>query len=72
MSQTLLEQWKEIAYDEKADRGQLQRFWKEYFQIEKEIYEKLLMNPDEEVKGTVKELAEKYGQKVLTLSLIHI
>ena len=67
MSQTLLEQWKEIAYDEKADRGQLQRFWKEYFQIEKEIYEKLLTNPDEEVKGTVKELAEKYGQKVLTM-----
>ncbi len=67
MSKTLLDQWKEIAYDEKADRGQLQRFWKNYFQIEKEIYEQLLTNPDEEVKGTVKELAEKYGQEVLTM-----
>ena len=38
-----------------------------YFQIEKEIYEQLLSNPDEEVKGTVKELAEKYGQEVLTM-----
>ena len=28
---------------------------------------KLLSNPDEEVKGTVKELAEKYGQEVLTM-----
>lgn len=67
MSSTLLDQWKEIAYDEKADRGQLQRFWGTYFQIEKEIYEQLLSNPEEEVKGTVKELAEKYGQEVLTM-----
>ena len=67
MSHTLLEQWQSLAYNEKADRGQLQRFWGSYFQIEKEIYEKLLENPDEEVKGTVKELAEKYGQEVLTM-----
>lgn len=67
MSRTLLEQWQDIAYNEKADRGQLQKFWGTYFQIEKEIYEQLLSNPDEEVKGTVKELAEKYGQEVLTM-----
>lgn len=67
MSRTLLEQWKDIAYDESADRATLQRFWGTYFQIEKEIYEQLLSNPDEEVKGTVKELAEKYGQEVLTM-----
>lgn len=67
MSNTLLEQWRNIAYDESADRGQLQRFWGTYFQIEKEIYEQLLTNPDEEVKGTVKELAGKYGQEVLTM-----
>ena len=36
--------------------------------IEKEIYEKLLTNPDEEVKGTVKELAEKYGVEVFTMT----
>ena len=67
MSRTLLEQWKDIAYDESADRATLQRFWGTYFQIEKEIYEQLLSNPDEEVKGTVKELAEKFGQEVLTM-----
>ena len=67
MSHTLLEQWQSLAYNEKADRGQLQRFWGSYFQIEKEIYEQLLENTDEEVKGTVKELAEKYGQEVLTM-----
>lgn len=67
MSRTLLEQWKDIAYDETADRGKLQNFWESYFQIEKEIYEKLLSNPDEEVRGTVKELAERYGQDVMTM-----
>ena len=67
MSRTLLEQWKDIAYDETADRGRLQNFWGSYFQIEKEIYEKLLSNPDEEVRGTVKELAERYGQDVMTM-----
>lgn len=67
MSNTLLEQWRADAYNEQADRGQLQNFWSSYFQIEKEIYEKLLSNPEEEVKGTVKELAEKYGQDVMTM-----
>ena len=56
---TLYQQWQNIAYDETADRSQLEKFWGTYFQIEKEIYEKLLSNPDEAVKGTVKELAEK-------------
>ena len=67
MSRTLLEQWRDVAYNEKADRGQLQKFWGSYFQIEKEIYEQLLSNPDEEVRGTLKELAEKYNQSVMTM-----
>lgn len=36
---TLLEQWRDMAYDQKADRGKLQRFWAVYFNTEKEIYE---------------------------------
>ena len=64
---TLYQQWQNIAYDETADRSQLEKFWGTYFQIEKEIYEKLLSDPDEAVKGTVKELAEKFGQEVLTM-----
>lgn len=67
MSNTLLEQWRATAYNEQADRAQLQNFWSTYFAIEKEIYEKLLSNPDEEVRGTVKELAERYGQSVMTM-----
>ena len=64
---TILEQWREIAYDQQADKNKLQRFWATYFNIEKGIYEQLLTNPDEVVTGTVKELAEKYGQEVLTM-----
>ena len=64
---TILEQWRAIAYDQQAERNKLQRFWANYFNIEKGIYEQLLSNPDEVVTGTVKELAEKYGQEVLTM-----
>ena len=67
MSVTLLEQWRNIAYDQSASNAQMQQFWGSYFVIEKEIYEQLLENPDEEVKGTVKELAEKYEQEVMTM-----
>ena len=54
----LLQDWQAVAFNEKADRGQLQNFWSRYFAIEKSVYEKLLSNPDEVVEGTVKELAE--------------
>ena len=50
----LLEQWQKIAYNEKTDRGELQRFWQRYFLLEKGVYEKLLTNPDEKVEGTVR------------------
>ena len=65
---TLLEQWRDTAYSKEVDKASLQKFWGTCFQTEKEIYEKLLENPDEEVKGTVKELAEKYGINVFTMT----
>ncbi len=64
----LLQQWRDMAYSETANKGDLQRLWTKYFQTEKEIYAKLLTNPDEEVKGTVKELAEKYGVDIMTMT----
>ena len=63
----LLQQWRDTAYSQQTDKRQLQKFWTDYFMIEKGIYEKLLANPDEEVKGTVKELADKYGISVMTM-----
>ena len=58
----LLKKWKDIAYSETANKGDLQRLWTNYFQKEKEIYMELLKTPDEVVEGTVKELAEKFGE----------
>ena len=63
----LLKDWHKIAYNENADQGEMQRFWTNYFLKEQSVYEKLLSNPDEVVEGTVKELAEKYGQEVMTM-----
>lgn len=60
----LLENWHAKAYNEKADRNALQALWNDYFLKEKNIYAELLKNPDEEVKGTVKELADKFGISV--------
>lgn len=64
----LLEEWQKIAYNEKANQGDLQRFWQRYFLLEKGVYEKLLTNPDEVVQGTVKELAEKYNLSVMEMT----
>ena len=64
----LLDQWRDMAYDKNMAKDQLEKFWGNYFMIEKEIYEQLLDAPDTEVKGTVKELAEKYGQDVMTMT----
>ena len=63
----LLEQWRSKAYDETANKGDLQRLWQAYFQEERDIYAELLKNPDEVVEGTVKELAEKYGVSLMTM-----
>lgn len=64
---TLLEKWRKIAYNQNEDKNKLRMFWNAYFETEKGIYERLLANPDEEVKGTVVGLAEKYGIDVMTM-----
>lgn len=65
---TLLEQWTSMAYSETANKGDLQRLWRDYFLKEKEIYQQLLKDPDTEVKGTVKELAEKFNIDIMTMT----
>ena len=56
-----------MAYDTSKDQKTMQEFWQRYFLLAKGIYEKLLENPDEEVKGTVKELAEKYEIELMPM-----
>ena len=64
----LLDKWRDMAYNEKMNRGDLQRLWAAYFEKEKNIYAELLTNPDEVVKGTVKDLAEKYDVDIMTMT----
>ncbi len=64
---TLLEQWTDMAYSSTANKGDLQRLWKDYFLKEKEIYSELLKDPDTEVRGTVKDLAQKYDIDLMTM-----
>lgn len=64
----LLKKWRDMAYSETANKGDLQRMWATYFEKEKEIYQQLLKTPDTEVKGTVKELAEKYDIDIMTMT----
>lgn len=64
----LLDQWRDVAYDESANKGDLQRFWGDYFKKEQAIYKELLAAPDTEVKGTVKGLADKYGVTVMEMT----
>lgn len=64
----LLKQWRDKAYSEKANKGDLQRLWAAYFEREKEIYAELLKKPEETVSGTVKELAEKFDVDIMTMT----
>ena len=64
----LLEQWREMADNETVGQQKLQQLWGAYFQEEKNIYAQLLKNPDEVVEGTVKELADKYGVSIMTMT----
>ena len=64
----LLEKWREVAYNESIGQDKLSRLWNAYFAEEKNIYAQLLENPDEVVKGTVKELADKFGVTVMSMT----
>ncbi len=64
---SLLQEWREKAYNPNIGKKKLNDLWEQYFEKEKVVYEQLLADPDTEVKGTVKELAKKYDMDVLTM-----
>ena len=57
---TLLEQWRDAAYNEQMSQDQYNKLWNHYFVIEKGFYQKLLTE-SEVVRGTIPELKEKFG-----------
>ena len=64
----LLDTWRQLAYQTEMNQKQAGEFWGTYFNFEKGIYEKILAAPDEPVKGSVKELAEKFGVELLIMT----
>ena len=60
----LLTDWRDHAYglDDRTPEGK--QFWLNYFQVEKGIYEQILEEPTTVIKGTIKELAEKYDTTI--------
>lgn len=63
----LLEKWRDIAYSETTDKGELQKFWSRYFEIEKGIYQQLLKAPGTDVTGTVKDLTAQYDIDIMAM-----
>ena len=61
---SLLENWRVKAYGDGTNDQEKEALWKNYFQIEKGIYEKLLADVTTVDSGTVSALAEKFGTTV--------
>ena len=61
---SLLENWRVKAYGDGTNDQEKVALWKNYFQIEKGIYEKLLADVTTVESGTVSALAEKFGTTV--------
>lgn len=56
---SLYKEWTDMVIDYVKTKGE-QAFWKEYGDIEQKIYTKILAEHKSDVKGTVKQLADKY------------
>ena len=63
----LLEEWQQLAESNSKNQQTYQNFWNRYFEVEKEIYAKLLQET-EVIKGTVAELAARYDVKPVVMA----
>ena len=65
---TLLENWRLKAYIDQTTEKEREFLCKQYFIVEKGIYEQLLEKPKEVISLSVKELANKYGTDIQTIT----
>ncbi len=63
---SLLEEWRQAAYNSAASQEEYNAFWNNYFLLEKGIYESLL-SAKRAVKGTIPSLAKKYKVDTMTM-----
>lgn len=61
---SLLQQWRDHAYNQDMNSRSGQMFWASYFNVEKEIYKKLLAEPTKVWEGTVAELAKGFDTEL--------
>lgn len=61
---SLLETWREEAYEIEGEENQ-EKFWQEYFDIEKGIYSEILDKPEEAIKGKIFDLAKRFNTDVM-------
>ncbi len=64
---TLLNQWRSIAYDSKKSKSELDIFWEDYFQKEKNFYNILLNIQEHPILDTVENFADKFNVDVITM-----
>ncbi len=64
---TLLEQWREIAEQERTPQAN-EAFWKEYFLKEKDNYAYILSNSLKTLKGEISGLAETFNMDAVTFT----
>ena len=61
---SLLQEWRDRAYGKDMNERSGQLFWANYFNIEKEIYKKLLADADKVWEGTVASLAQEFDTDI--------
>ena len=60
----LLQEWRDFAYAKDMNDRSGQLFWANYFNMEKEVYQKLLVNPDKVWEGSVASLAQEFDMEL--------
>jgi hypothetical protein len=65
---SLLADWRASIENFDGDANAYQKFWDDYFMKERDVYAELLKNPNEEVKGSVKELAAKFNLSIYEMT----
>ena len=65
---TLLENWRSLAYGDGTDDQAKERLWKEYFVVEKGIYEDLLQDVQQVRRFTLSQMAQNHGTDIQTIT----
>lgn len=61
---SLLQEWRDLAYGQDMQNRSGQLFWANYFNLEKEIYIKLLSDPEKVWEGGVASLAKEFDTEL--------